>query len=351
MITFIVIAAGLLVACVALVAVPLTKPVASKLPPSSVTALATAGVLVIGSALLYVSLSNYPWNKTAGVNSPESMVERLVHKLNSHPDDLDGWLMLGRSYVVLQEYPLAVRAFERADRIAGGRNADALVGEAEALTLINESALEGRAGRLIERALAIDPGNPQALFFGAAAAMRGGNLTLARTRFTKLLALNPPDNVKKVLQQEIAGIDRKLAGGAPLAAATASPASQPAPRGASAAQAAAPEVRVKVELAPALRDKAPAAAPLYVFVREPNRSGPPLAVKRLESRFPQTVKLTASDSMIPGHSFAAGERVQVIARIAPSGNPLPASGDLFGETLYRIGHDGLVDIVIDHVTP
>ena len=34
--------------------------------------------------------------------------------------------MLGRSYVVLQEYPLALRAFERADRLSGGKNAEAL---------------------------------------------------------------------------------------------------------------------------------------------------------------------------------------------------------------------------------
>jgi cytochrome c-type biogenesis protein CcmH len=119
--------------------------------------------------------------------------------------------MLGRSYIALQEYPLAVRAYRRADRAAGGRSADALVGEAEALSLINEAELTGQAGQLLERALAIDPTSPQALFFGAAAAMRRGDLPLARSRFTRLLALNPPARVKAVLEQEISGIDRQLA--------------------------------------------------------------------------------------------------------------------------------------------
>ena len=59
--------------------------------------------------------------------------------------------MLGRSYLVLQEYPLALRAYERADRLSGGRNVEALIGEAEALALSDESELDGRAGRLIER--------------------------------------------------------------------------------------------------------------------------------------------------------------------------------------------------------
>ncbi|MDE2052256.1 MAG: hypothetical protein KGJ72_14690, partial [Gammaproteobacteria bacterium] len=139
----------------------------------------------------------------------------LVHQLNDHPDHLAGWLMLGRSYVALQEYPLAVRAYERADRVAGGRSADALVGEAEALTLTDDSQLSGQAGQLIERALAIDPASPQALFFGAAAALRRGELPLARARFTKLLSLNPPDRVKSILEQEISGIDRQLSAGRP----------------------------------------------------------------------------------------------------------------------------------------
>lgn len=123
--------------------------------------------------------------------------------------------MLGRSYVALQEYPLAVRAYQRADRIAGGRSADALVGEAEALTLIDDSQISGEAGRLIERALTIDPASPQALFFGAAAALRRGELPLARTRFTKLLSLNPPERIKTILEQEISGIDRQIASGHP----------------------------------------------------------------------------------------------------------------------------------------
>ena len=73
-----------------------------------------------------------------------------------------------------------------------------------------------RPGRpLIERALVIDPTSPQALFFGAAAALRRGDLPLARARFTRLLGLNPPADVKAILQQEISRIDRQLAAAHP----------------------------------------------------------------------------------------------------------------------------------------
>jgi cytochrome c-type biogenesis protein CcmH len=213
-ILFILLAAALATICVAAIAVPLLKPMRSRAKAAPWTALIATAVLAFGSAGLYLTWSNWSWRQSPGVASPEGMVERLVHELNARPDNLAGWLMLGRSYTQLQEYPLAMRAYERADRVAGGTSADALVGEAEALTLMDDTALNGQAGRLIEQALKIDPTSPQALFFGAAAALRRGELPLARTRFTKLLSLDPPASVKAILEQEIAAIDRRLAGAA-----------------------------------------------------------------------------------------------------------------------------------------
>ncbi len=211
MVTFIFFATMLVLVGAALIVVPLVRPLRSQLPAARWTAIAVSALLAVVSAGLYLKLSNWSWSKSPGVDSPESMVERLIHRLNRHPDNVDGWLMLGHSYVVLQEYPLAVRAYTRANEVAGGRSAPALVGEAEAMILIRDSSLDGPAGKLIEEALAIDPNSPKALFFGAAAALRRGDLILARTRFSTLLAMNPPANVKVVLKQEIAGIDSKLA--------------------------------------------------------------------------------------------------------------------------------------------
>ncbi|TLY61671.1 MAG: hypothetical protein E6K52_07295 [Gammaproteobacteria bacterium] len=346
MVTFVVLAAALIVASVGVVVIPLVKRVPTRLAPAPWAALIAAGVLMIGSAVLYAILSNWPWTAASPADTPQTMVARLARKLERDPQDLNGWLMLGRSYVALQQYPPALRAFQRADRLAGGRNADALIGQAEALTLSDETELDGRAGRLVEQALALDPDSGQALFFGATAAARRGELPLARERFSKLLAMNPPDNIRPLLEQQIAAIDEKLKGGS--ASAAAAPASAPvaAPSGSATAA-----VRVQVVLSPALSKPAPAAAPLFVFVRDPQRPGPPLAVKRLESHFPQTVELTSSDSMIPGRAFATGQKVQVVARIARSGNPVAASGDPFGEVAYLVGRDGLVNIVIDRVTP
>ena len=191
----------------------------------------------------------------------------------------------------------------------------------------------------------LEPDSGKALFLGAAVAARRGELPLARERFAKLLALTPPQGIRPMIEQQIAAIDEKLAGTSTKAAAV-----QQAPAGG--AQAGDALVRVNVSLAPSLAAAGgAAAAPLFVFVRDPAQGGPPLAVKRLENHFPQSVALSPADSMVPGRAFAAGQSVQVVARIARSGSPVAVSGDPFGEVTYHVGHDGLVSLVIDRLTP
>jgi len=378
MMTFVLLAAVLTIAGVALIAVPLLKKKPVEYSPAPWAALIAAGVLVIGSAVLYARMTNWSWNPKATEDTPQTMVARLARRLEQNPDNLEGWLMLGRSYTQLQEFQLATRAFQRADRLAGGKSADALIGEAEALARSDEAELDGRAARLIEQALVVDPNSGKALFFGAAVAMRKGELPLAKERFTKLLALDPPDNIKPLIQKQIDQIDQQMAGGGPALAAGAAGAPRAAgptgaagstgaartagsagtgSMGAAGSAGAAPaattgaSVRINVSLSPTLAQSASGSSPLFVFVRDPSRPGPPLAVKRLESHFPQTVELTTSDSMVPGRAIAAGQKVQVVARIARSGNPVGASGDPIGESAYQVGRDGLVNIVIDHVMP
>ncbi len=210
MIVFILFVTLLIAIAAGLIVVPLIRPLRTPVPPARWTALLVCAVLAAGSVGLYLKSSNWPWKRYPGVASPQSPIITLIDHLDRDPKDVDDWLKLGRSYIIVQEYPFAVRAFARANQVADGRNATALVGEAEAMILIHDSSLEGRAGQLIDEALAIDPTSPQALFFGAAEAMRLGDLPLARARFSKLLAMNPPAQVKTMLKQEITAIDAKL---------------------------------------------------------------------------------------------------------------------------------------------
>jgi cytochrome c-type biogenesis protein CcmH len=340
MITFIVIAAAMGLAVAALLAVPLLspRPVA---PRSPRTALAVLVVLVGGAGALYATFSNWHWSAAqadAAAGSPQTMVATLARRLASNPDDLNGWLLLGRSYSVLEETPLAVHAYERANALAKGQNADALLGLAEALVSQDATQLTGRAGDLVEQALLLAPQSPKALFYGAAAAIQRKQLPLARQRFVALLAANPPDNVRPIVEQQINAIDQALGAAAPA------PAPGPAP-------AEAARVKITIKLAPTLGAAGKTDAPLFVFVRDPRAAGPPLAVKRLESHFPQTVELSSADAMLAGHGMQVGQDVEIVARLSSSGGPLARSGDPFGSAAYHVAASGAVSIVIDRLTP
>lgn len=376
MMTFVILAAVLTVAVATAIAVPLLRrdPQVARAPWVAAAAVAVLG---IGASALYVTLSNWSWSRAAAPDdSPRAMVSRLARQLMANPRDLNGWLMLGRSYMALNETELAVRAYERANQLSGGKNADALVGLAEGLAVEDESSLAGRAGQLIEKALAIDPTSAKALFMGAAAALHRGDLPLARQRFAALLALDPPDAVKSLIEQQVSAIDHQLAsngaGAGPPAAGGASAGGAGVPAGAAsaagegqapgvarstgmgdppAAAAQRAAIRIRVALSPKLGYEQTEGVPLYVFVRDPKQPGPPLAVKRLETRFPQAVELSAADAMIAGRTISAGEDVQVVARIARSGSPIGKRGDPFGETAYHVGSDRVVDVVIDRLTP
>lgn len=346
---FVLLAAALTVTGVALIVVPLVRQTPAGPLPAPWAALAAAGVLVVGSAALYVTWSNWAWHAqpSASADSPQSMVARLARRLESEPGNLEDWLMLGRSYVVLQEYALAARAYERADKVSDGKSAEALTGEAEALAMGDQSELDGRAGQLIEQALLLQPDSGKALFYGAVAAARRGDLPVARQRFVKLLAMNPPDQVRTFLEQQITAIDQRLNGQAgPGAAAAGAAGTSPAQSAGDAGG----SVRVKITVSPGLTQPA-GSFPLFVFVRDPAHPGPPLAARRLMSEFPQTIELTAKDSMIAGRTFRPGDSVAVVARIARSGTAVGASGDPYGEITYRVGKDGLASLVIDHLTP
>jgi cytochrome c-type biogenesis protein CcmH len=374
MTTFILIAIVLTIAAVGVVVVPLVRKSGATPTPAIWAAFAATGLLVFGGGGLYLVWSNWNWKQADAAGdavTPQNMVSRLARRLEKNPNDLDGWLRLGHSYTVLEQYPLAMRAYQKANELGGGKNVDALLGLGESLVLNDDNELTGRGGKYIEQVLKLDPKNGKALFYGAVAAVRRGELPLARERFSALLTLDPPpaDNVRAIFEQQIQAIDAQLAqqsgagGSAPggngaegrtagsPGAAVAGKADSSTAGGNPAAAGAVPPVRVHVTLAANLKADALSSLPLFVFVRDPRAAGPPLAVKRLKATFPQTVELTTQDSMLPGHSFTKGQLVEIVARVSKSGGPVEASGDLFGLAAHKVGEGGVVDIQVEHVSP
>ena len=325
MMLFWVIAIALAVATAAALAWPLWRRAGRG------AAIVTAVGVVVGAAAIYAASSRWDWPEEQAATTPAAMVAKLARRLEKEPEDLEGWLMLGRSQTALGQYPLAVRAYQRADRLEGGRNAEAVLGIAEALMMQSEGKIDERTSRLFERALELAPDWEKAKFFGALAAQRRGDLPLAISRFESMLAGGPPPDVRRIIEEQIATLRQ---GGA-----------EPA------ADVEGVRVAVKISVAPSLASRVTPGATLFVFVRTPGQPGPPLAVKRLPASLPAEVTLTAADSMVPGLSFGRGDTVEVSAKISADGSATPKPGDPIGRIRYTVGQDASRPLVIDGLTP
>jgi cytochrome c-type biogenesis protein CcmH len=337
--TFLLVAALMAAIAATVVAVPLMRDKKSRLVG------ALAALLVAGAAAgLYPLWSNWDWHAPAqqqAAQSPDisAMMAKLEQHLRDDPNDVAGWLMLGRSYVALQRPDDAVTAYDRAHQLRP--SAEAALGLGEALSLRAGSEITPPAAQLFEEALTLAPNNPKALLYGGFAAATRGDRALARGRWQALKDLHPPPQIVQMLDARIA----ELGPDTPLGT-NASPAGTSATSEGSAAA----QVTVNIRIAPALKSRLKPEAPLFVFAREPDAKGPPLAAKRLTSAAIGTqVHLSAADSMMPGRVLVSGQRVSITARVSFSGRPTPASGDLYGELAYDVGHDGALDLVIDRV--
>jgi cytochrome c-type biogenesis protein CcmH len=338
---FLIVAALMAAIAAAIVAVPLLRDRRSRIIG------AVAACLVAGAAAgLYPLWSNWNWHappvQAQSMAAPEvlAMVAKLEQHMRGDPGDLSGWLMLGRSYLALQRMDDAVNAYDRAHQLSSS-SVEAALGLGEAISLRAGGQISPEASKLFEDALKLEPNNPKALLYGGFAAATRGDRAVARTRWQALKDLHPPPQIEQMLDARIAALGATEESGT-----NASPAGTSAsPQGSAAAQ-----VTVNIRIAPALKSRLKPETPLFVFAREPDSRGPPLAAKRLTSDAIGTqVQLSAADSMMPGRVLAAGQRVSITARVSFSGRPIPSTGDLYGELSYNVGRDGALDLVIDRV--
>lgn len=255
---------------------------------------------------------------TAGSEVPvEEMVARLAERMRKEPENSQGWLLLGRSYMALSRYAEAADAFAAAHRLLGD-SPELLADLAEANALMDGQRFLGTPSAYLERALQLDPAYPKALWLGAFAAMQRGETALAVGRWQNLLDRQPADSdAARVLRGLIA--DASVAAPPPAEAGD-----MPAPAGV-------PGLTVNVILADHLAAGLDGSEALFVFARAAEGPPMPLAVSRKSVRdLPLTVVLDDSMAMTPGMKLSNFDRVVVGARISMSGRPTASSGDLQG---------------------
>lgn len=128
-----------------------------------------------------------------------NMVDGLAAKLKDNPDDVAGWLRLGRARGVLGDRAAAKEAYAKAAALRPN-DVEVLVAYADAIVTAAEPAPPPRAELepLVNRILARDPDEPRGLWLSGALALSAGDKETARTRWSRLLQFVDPNGVQYV---------------------------------------------------------------------------------------------------------------------------------------------------------
>jgi len=138
------------------------------------------------------------------------MVASLAEKMKANPDDMQGWLMLARSYKTMGRYEEAAEAYGKAEKVIND-DPELLASYAETIAMAAGKGLKGKPAQLIARALKLDPQNPHALFLAGAAAMEAGDNKKGIAYWEALLPqVEPGSEIDQMLRS---GIDKMKGGG------------------------------------------------------------------------------------------------------------------------------------------
>ena len=279
--------------------------------------------LPLSAILLYQQFTTYVANDEYNeqqklaqqAQTIQQSIEALEQRLQDKPDDLEGWKILGQSYVVMQQFNKAVGAYSQAAALSDYSDPDLLVLLAETSSFANDGVFGTIENALLEQALAVNPKHERALWYAGYAAYSEDDYQAAVAYWQTLLSLVPADrnDVRDSLNKFVADAREK-------AGLEAAPAEQ-----AALARVLYVQVTVAQELAKNYQDSD------TVFIYARAKTGPkmPLSLVRVPlSALPIKVELTEATSMLPNMNLRSFEQVEVLARISPSGQAISQAGDL-----------------------
>ncbi|MEE5119966.1 c-type cytochrome biogenesis protein CcmI [Pseudomonas alliivorans] len=239
-------------------------------------------------------------------SSLADMTRRLERAVQAQPDSSESLYFLARSYMAQNRPGDAARLFERAAALAG-RPPELLGQWAQALYFASDKHFTPQVQALTDEALKADPEEVTSLGLLGIAAFETERYQAAVDYWTRLLnALPAQDPSRSALEGGIARARDNLNAGAKPALAVNRPAS----------------IKVRVDLASALKDKVQPRDSVFIFVRAIDGPPAPLAVKRITvGELPAEVELSDADAMMPQLKLSNFPQVQLVARVSRAGQP------------------------------
>ena len=341
-------------------------PEAKQEKPALWTAVILTVALPIASMGMYLWVGEPEALNPLSVKAPEKadqvelakMAENLAAKLNEKPDNLQGWVMLGRTYRTLENFDAAVFAYDRALKLSA--DDDLKLERVEVLAMKSRGNFEGEPWNVIREILQRDPQNYGALLMAGSASYSHEKYADALKYWQQArqpLAADNPDVAS--LDEAIESVQKKL--GLPASPKVATAPVQATPQASSQASEANAKkgtaansgltVSGQVSMAQALQGKAKPNDVVFIYATPANGERMPLAIfKTTVSQLPMAFTLDDTTAMTPDRKLSSAGEVLVKVRVSKSGNAMPQSGDLSG-TLgpVKVGAKGLVLEIKDQI--
>jgi len=310
-------------------------PAAKAEKPAIWTAVVLAVALPLGSMGLYMWVGQPEALNPLALKTPDQvdpkdlvkMAQTLAEKLQAKPDNLQGWVMLGRTYRTLENFDAALNAYDSALKLSA--DDDLKLERIEIIAMQRRGQFEGEPWNVIREILQRDPQHFGALLTAGSASFAEGKFADALKYWEqarKPLDANNPD--LEGLESAIAAVRERL--GMP-------------PTKATPAAASGHNVTGQVNLSASLKSKASPNDVVFIYATPANGDRMPLAIfKTTVSQLPLNFTLDDSTAMTPDRKLSAAGEVMVKVRVSKSGNAMPQSGDLSGSLgPVKVGAKGL----------
>ena len=264
----------------------------------------------------------------------ESLTEHLRQRLREDPEEVEGWVLLGRSYKSLRKYPEALEALQTANRLVPDQPIIEVELVEAQLFASGNPRITPEMKVLLEKAVAAEPALQKGLWLLGMEAVQAGEDQKAIDLWQQLLTqVQPGSEVATSVEGQIAEARQRL-GTASIADASATW----------------PGLDITVALDPGITElpsELPPEAVLFIIARaEGTQGGPPLGVKRIERpRFPVEIKLGDQDSMLPQQPISSHAALKLQARLSLQGQALPAEGD-WQTTAINVSRDSTDRVVL-----
>lgn len=295
----------------------------------------------------YLALGDQPATPTQHATNKAApdfaaAVTALKAKLAENPQNIENWFLLANSYMAMGEYQQAAAVYQKMADIIGPENpgyATAKAAYAQTLFQISGERMTAEVQQALDEALRIDPAEPTALILQGLQNYNDKRYTQAITSWEKAKVNAGKAQRERFIEPAIIEARRQMGEVAPV-----SPAPQSQIENANVAG-----ITINLDISPAFKAELNPEERIFVFAKA--KMPMPLAAERLQVKdLPITIVLDDTKAAMPTAKISSAEFVEITARVALSGSPRAAKGDLYATAKNVAVNKGVeLTLVIDKI--